>query len=118
MGGLIPLPFSIVCLCVGVLARLVRWSDAPASHTSHCLSQPPVASLTIFLNSCGHETSGWPELYNNDSDFSTAYQTLSTGKIVHDFHLQDGFLFHISHIFFPSIKHAKLIWEAHYRWEV
>jgi hypothetical protein len=30
MGGLMPLPFSIVCLCVGVLAHLLRWSDAPA----------------------------------------------------------------------------------------
>ena len=31
MGGLMPLSFSIVCLCVGVLVHFLRWSDAPAS---------------------------------------------------------------------------------------
>jgi hypothetical protein len=30
-----PLPFSIVCLCAGVLACLLRWSDAPASLAPH-----------------------------------------------------------------------------------
>jgi hypothetical protein len=77
-----------------------------------------VASLTTFINSCGHETSGWPTLYNNDSDFATSYQTLSTQKIVGNFHLENGFLYHQSHLFVPSSEHAKIIWEAHYNQEV
>jgi hypothetical protein len=73
-----------------------------------------VFALTTVLNSCGHETSGWPQLYNNDSDFATAYQTLSAGKTVPNFHLKDGLLCHLSHLCVPSSECAKLIWEAHY----
>jgi hypothetical protein len=76
-----------------------------------------VTTLTIVLNSYGHETCGWPQLYNNDSDFATSYQTLRAGKIVPDFHLQDGLLCHLIHLCVPSSERTKLIWEVHYSWE-
>jgi hypothetical protein len=77
---------------------------------------PLVVALTIVLNSYGHETSGWPQLYNNDSDFVATYQTLSVGKQVPDFHLQDALLCYLGHLCVPSSEHAKIIWEAHYSW--
>jgi hypothetical protein len=96
----------------------IKYKKGSTNHVADCLSRPSVAVLTTVLNSCGHETSGWPQLYNNDSDFSTSYQTLSAGKIVPNFHLQDGLLCHLSHLCVPSREHAKMIWEAHYNQEV
>jgi hypothetical protein len=95
----------------------IKYKKGNTNHVTDCLSRPPVVALTTVLNSCGHETSGWPQLYNNDSDFVVSYQTLSTGKIVPDFHLQDGLLCHLSHLCVPSSEHAKMIWEAHYSQE-
>jgi hypothetical protein len=65
--------------------------------------------LTTFLNYCGHETSEWSQLYNNESDFFVSYQTLSIGKTVSDFHLQDGLLRHLIHFRVPSKECANLI---------
>jgi hypothetical protein len=79
-----------------------------------CLSRPPVATLTTVLDSCGHETSGWPHLYETDPDFSTTYQMLGENSVVTNFHLQDGLLCRLGHLCVPSSEHAKLIWEAHY----
>jgi hypothetical protein len=39
---------------------------------------------------------------------------LGAKVVVDNFHLQDGLLFHLGHIFVPSSERAKLIWEAHY----
>jgi hypothetical protein len=66
------------------------------------LSHPPVATLTMVLNSCGHETSGWPQLYERDPDFSATYQMLGANTVVTDFHLQDGLLCHLGHLCVPS----------------
>ena len=78
------------------------------------LSRPPVTELTIVLNSCGHETSGWSPLYDNELDFATTYQAVSVGIVVANFHLQDGLLCHLGHLYVPSSERAKLILEAHY----
>ena len=67
-----------------------------------------------MLNSCGHETSGWSQLYASDPDFDTTYQGVSIGTLVENFHLQDGLLCHMCHLCVPSSEHAKKIWEAHY----
>jgi hypothetical protein len=87
----------------------IKYKKGSTNHVANCLSRPPVAVLTTILNSCRHETSGWPQLYNNDSDFATAYQTLSVGKTVPNFHLQDELLCHLSHLCVPLSKRAKLI---------
>jgi hypothetical protein len=58
--------------------------------------------------------SGRPQLYNSDSEFVATYQTLSTNKPVVDFHLQDGVLCHLIHLYVPSREHANMIWEANY----
>jgi hypothetical protein len=84
------------------------------NHVIDFLSRPPVATLTTVLNSCGHETSGWPQLYERDPDFTATYQMLGTNTTVTDFHLQDGLLCHLGHLCIPSSERAKLIWESHY----
>jgi hypothetical protein len=66
------------------------------------------------LNSYGHETSGWSQLYANDPDFSTTYQVLSAVTLVANFHLQDGLLCHLGHLCVASSERVKLISEAHY----
>jgi hypothetical protein len=66
------------------------------------------------LVSCGHETSGCPQLYEIDPDFATTYQMLGANAVVDNFHLQDGLLCHLVHICVPSIEGVKMIWEAHY----
>jgi hypothetical protein len=92
----------------------ISYKKGSTNHVVYYLSRPPVVALTIVLNSHGHETSGWPQLYNIDSNFSSTYQTLSKGKPILEFHIPDGMLFHFSHLSVPSIKHAKMIWESHY----
>jgi hypothetical protein len=39
---------------------------------------------------------------------------LGTGAIVTNFHIQDGLLCHLGHLYVPTSKRAKIIWEAHY----
>jgi hypothetical protein len=73
-----------------------------------------MAALTIVLHSYGHEASKWPQIYQQDLDFTTTYHLLGTGPTVTDFHIQDGLLCHMGHLHVPTRKHAKLIWEAHY----
>jgi hypothetical protein len=71
-------------------------------------------ALTIVLYSYGHEAFESPQLYQQDPDFSTTYWLLGKGANVTDFHIQDGLLCHLGHIFVLSREHAKMIWEAHY----
>ena len=71
-------------------------------------------AITTVLNSCGHETSDWTLLYKSDPEFSHTYRTLLEGNQVPNFHLQDALLCHMGHLFVPSSKRAKMIWEAHY----
>jgi hypothetical protein len=49
-----------------------------------------VASPTTVLHYWWHEASEYPQLYQQDPDFSTTYQLLGTGMNVTDFHIQDG----------------------------
>ena len=67
-----------------------------------------------MLNSCGHETSGWSQLYAIDPVFATIYQVMSEGTPVANFHLQYSLMCHLGHLCVPSSEHTKLIWEAHY----
>jgi hypothetical protein len=73
-----------------------------------------MAALTTVLHSCGHEASEWPQLYQQDPDFTTTYQLLGTGVNVTDFHIQDRLLCHLGHLCVPTSERAKMIWEAHY----
>jgi hypothetical protein len=56
----------------------------------------------------------WPQIYQQDPDFSTTYQLLGIGENITDFHIQDGLLCHLGHLCLLAIEHAKLIWEYHY----
>jgi hypothetical protein len=81
------------------------------------LSRPPVTTLTTLttvLESCSHETYGWPHLYETDHDFSTTYQMLGENSVVANFHLQDGLLCRLGHLCVPLSEHVKMIWESHY----
>ena len=68
----------------------------------------------MVLDSYVHETSGWPQIYETDLDFSTTYQMLGENAIVDNFHLQDGLLCRVGHICVPSSEQVNLIWEYHY----
>jgi hypothetical protein len=92
----------------------IKYKTGSTNRVVDFLSRPPVATLTTVLDSCGHETSGWPHLYETDPDFSTTYQMLGANSVVANFHLQDGLLCHLGHLCIPSSEHAKMIWEAHY----
>jgi hypothetical protein len=71
-------------------------------------------ALTTILHSCGHEASKWPQLYQQDPDFATTFHLLGTSANVTNFHIQDGLLCHMGHIYVPASERAKLIWEDHY----
>jgi hypothetical protein len=88
----------------------MKYKKENTNHVVESLNRPSVVALTTVLNSCGHETFGWPQLYNDDSDFSPTYHTLSAAKLVPNFHLQDGLQCHLSHLYVPLREHAKLIW--------
>jgi hypothetical protein len=73
-----------------------------------------VAALTTILQSCGHEASQWPQLYEKDMDFSTTYHLLVTCTTITDFHIQEELLCHLGHICVPTSERANMIWETHY----
>jgi hypothetical protein len=91
-----------------------NYNNDSANHVGVFLSRPLDVELTTFINSYGHDTYGWPRLYNNEFSFSTIYQTLSVGKQVPKFHLQYALLYYIGHLCVPSCDCRKIIWEAHY----
>jgi hypothetical protein len=92
----------------------IKYKTGSTNRVVDFLNLPPVATLTTVLNSCGHETSGWPQLYERDPDFAATYQMLGANTVVTDFHLQDGLLCHLGHLCVPSSERVKLIWESHY----
>jgi hypothetical protein len=92
----------------------IKYKTGSTSRVIDCLSRPPIMALTTVLDSYGHETSGWPQLYETDPDFATTYQMLAGNEVVDNFHLQDGLLCRLGHICVPSSERAKLIWEANY----
>lgn len=92
----------------------IRHKKGSSNKVADCLSRPPIAGLTIVLDSCGHQSSTWEQLYSTDPDFANIYSNLVEGKSVSDFHLQDGFLCHNGHICVPTEERKKMIWEAHY----
>jgi hypothetical protein len=67
-----------------------------------------------MLHSCRHEASEWPQLYQQDPNFSTTYHLLGTCTSVIDFHIQDMLLCHLGHLCVPASERAKMILEAHY----
>jgi hypothetical protein len=92
----------------------IKYKTGITNRVVDYLSRPPVAALTTVLESYGHETYGWPQLYETDPDFTTIYQILGANAVVNNFHLQDGLLCCLGHIYVPSSERGKLIWEAHY----
>jgi hypothetical protein len=92
----------------------IKYKTGSTNRVVDFLSRPPVVTLTMVLDSCGHETSGWPHLYETDPDFATTYQMLGANTVVTNFHLQDGLLCHLGHLCVPSSERVKMIWESHY----
>jgi hypothetical protein len=68
----------------------------------------------MVLDTCGHETFGWPQHYEIDPNFITTYQILGANEVVDSFHIQDGLFCCLGHICVPSSEREKMIWEAHY----
>jgi hypothetical protein len=92
----------------------IKYKIGSTNHVVDCLSRLLVMTLTMVLDSWGHETSRWPQLYETNPDFTTTYQMLGANAVVDNFHLQDGLKCHLGHIYVPSSERVKLIWEAHY----
>jgi hypothetical protein len=92
----------------------IKYKIGSTNRVVDFLSRLSVATVTTMLNSCSHETSGFPQLYETELDFSTTYQMLGKNAVVDNFHLQDGLLCFLGHIFVPSSERAKLIRESHY----
>jgi hypothetical protein len=65
----------------------IKYKTGSPNRITDCLSRTLVATLTTVLDSCGHETSGWPQLYETDPIFSTTYQMLGANAVVDNFHL-------------------------------
>ena len=80
----------------------IKYKTGSTNRVIDCLSIPPVTELTTVLESCDHETYGWPQLYETYLNFATTYQMLGGNVIVDNFHLQDGLLCHLRHICVPS----------------
>jgi hypothetical protein len=92
----------------------IKYKIGITNHFIDCLSRLSVLALTTVLDSCDHETSRWPQLYDTDPNVTTTYQMLGANAIVDNFHLQDGLVCHLGHFYVPSSEKAKLIWEAQY----
>jgi hypothetical protein len=73
-----------------------------------------MAAITTMLDSCGHEESEWPQIYQEYPDFATTYHLLGIGTNTTNFHIQDEILCHLGHLCVPTSERAKMIWEAHY----
>ena len=82
----------------------IKYKTRITNRVVEFLSRMLVATLTTVLDSCGHETSGWPQLYETDPDFATTYQMLGANVVVDNFHLRDGLLCHLGHIYVLSSK--------------
>jgi hypothetical protein len=73
-----------------------------------------VVALTIVLHSCGYEAFEWPQLYQQDPDFTTTYQSLGIGETIIDFHIQNKLLCHLGHLCVLARERKNMILEAHY----
>jgi hypothetical protein len=82
----------------------IKYKIGSTNRIDDCLSRLSVVTVTTVLHSCGHETYGWPQLYETDPYFTTTYQMLGANTVVDNFHLQDGLLCHMIHICIPSSK--------------
>jgi hypothetical protein len=47
----------------------IKYKKGSTNNVADCLSRPPVMALITVLDSCGHETLGWPHLYKSDPEF-------------------------------------------------
>jgi hypothetical protein len=44
----------------------INYKTGSTNRVVDCLSRPPVIALTTVLDSCSHETSRWPQIYETD----------------------------------------------------
>jgi hypothetical protein len=67
-----------------------------------------------MLNYCGYNTFLGGGLYDNDLEFTASYQAVDICKQVSRFHLEDGLLLHLGHLYVLLDECEKIIWEACY----
>ena len=65
----------------------IKYKIGSTNRVVDCLDRLLVMTLTMVLDSYGHETSGWPQLYEIDPDFATTYKMLGANAVVNNFHL-------------------------------
>jgi hypothetical protein len=54
----------------------IKYKTGSTYRIVDCLNRSLVATLTTVLDSCDHQTYGWPQLYQKDPGFATTYQIL------------------------------------------
>jgi hypothetical protein len=63
----------------------------------------------MVLESYDHETFGWNQIYEIDPTFATTYQMLGGNAVADNFHIQDGLLCRLGHIYVPSSERVNMI---------
>jgi hypothetical protein len=99
------------------------YKKGSANYVVEFLSHPMIVALTMVLNSYGHGTIGWPQLYNSKFDYASTYKTLSTRKQVLDFHSRMHSFDILSIFFFLQVsmqikfwRHIIFGWQGTSRW--
>jgi len=65
----------------------IKYKTGSTNSVVNCLNRLPFVALTTVLDSCGHETSEWPQLYEINPHFATTYQMFGANAVVDNFHL-------------------------------
>jgi hypothetical protein len=63
----------------------IKYKTGSTNRIVDCLSRPPVMALTTVIDSCSHETFGWPQIYEIDPNFATTYQMLGANVVANYF---------------------------------
>jgi hypothetical protein len=67
----------------------IKYKTGISNHVTEYLIQPPMDALTTVLHYFGHEAYEWPQIYQQDPDFTTTCHLLGTSVNFIDFHIQD-----------------------------
>ena len=97
----------------------IKYNKGNTNWVEDGLTLPLFVELITILNSCRNMTSQWPHLYDSDLNFIASYYKLVESKQVSKFHLQDGLICRLIHIYLPSCEsNEKMIWNVFYKWVI
>ena len=65
----------------------IKYKKGNTNQVVYFLIRPPITTLNTMLKSCVHDISMWPQIYDNDTEFDSIYQSLHANTPVAEFHL-------------------------------